>query len=110
MAQSEEIRKVMTLLENVLPNTGSIAEAPAEDDEEGMDDESLDRHFSAEDIAGVTRDLFQRHLSSRDFEEYTVERIGHIDARNGMAYFTLETADGSEFQLQIHLKSRGGRG
>jgi hypothetical protein len=93
-----------------IPVGESLAEAPAEDDEEGIDDASLDRSFSAEDVAGVARDLFQRHLSSKGFEEYVVERIGHIDARNGMAYFSIETADGSEFQLQIHLKSRGGRG
>lgn len=94
MSNSDEIRKVMTLLESTLAQTVVEYEG---DEEEG-------EGLTTEEVTMAIRELLQGYQYGEN--DINVSRVGHVDGSNGMNYINIDLQDGSEYQIQVHLKAR----
>lgn len=98
MSNSDEIRKVMTLLESA--SIQPVVEY--EDEDEGYDDE---RGVTTEEVMMLVRNVLIEEQQGAN--EIAIKRVGGVDSSPGMNYINLELEDGSEYQVQVHLKRRG---
>lgn len=97
MANSDEIRKAISLLESAFIQPVVEYEG---DEEEG-------EGLTTEEVTMAIRELLQGAMyDETEDRELKIKRVGHVDGSNGMNYINLELANGSEYQVQVHLKSR----
>ena len=96
MTNSDEIRKALKLLES------AFTQPVVEYEEDG--DEFEGEGLTTEEVTMAVRDLLQGYQYGDN--EINLKRVGHVDGSNGMNYINIDLQDGSEYQVQVHLKSR----
>jgi hypothetical protein len=100
MTNSDEMRRAIALLES------AFIQPVAEREDDDMDPEH--NELTTYDAARKINDMVRRNMDDQhDGDVLTIERLSQIMETHGMSYFEITDQHGSEWQVQVHLKSRG---
>jgi hypothetical protein len=95
MANSDKINRALALLENAFNQVVL---------EFGDDEEFEGEGLTTEEVTMAIRELLQGYQYGEN--DINVSRVGHVDGSSGMNYINIDLQDGSEYQVQVHLKAR----